>query len=315
MKVVVTGGAGFIGANLVRTLRVDEPDWDVHVVDDLSTGARINLHGVDGLTLHHASILDCVALDEAFSDADAVVHLAARPSVQRSVHDPLATHDINATGTVRVLDAARRAAVAHLVVASSSSVYGATTALPLHEALPTCPVSPYAASKLATESYARAYAHCYGMRVLTFRFFNVFGPLQSTGHAYSAAIPAFIAAALDNRPIVVYGDGLQSRDFTYVGTVCEVVTDALRRRVADDHPLNLAFGTRHTLLDVVDELSSLLGRPLTRVHRAARRGDMWSSQADGTRLGALFPGIVPIDLTRGLDAMVRWHVTGMSTSR
>jgi UDP-glucose 4-epimerase len=306
MKVVVTGGAGFIGANLVRALRIAEPEWQVAVIDNLSTGFRTNLEGVDDVILYEASILDNIALDAAFENADSVVHLAARPSVQRSVVDPLTSHEINATGTVRVLEAARLAGVGHIVVASSSSVYGATRQLPKHEELAVAPLSPYAASKLATEAYALAYGYCNHVPVLAFRFFNVFGPLQPAGHAYAAAIPAFMAAALKGRPIPIFGDGLQTRDFTFVGSLCAVVVDAVRRKVASDRPVNLAFGTRRTLLEVIDELSDVLGRPLERTHAGARPGDVRDSQADQTRLRALFPDIQPVDFRAGLEATVRW---------
>ena len=305
MRIVITGGAGFIGANLVRTLRLEQSLWNVSVFDNLSTGFRSNLDGVD-VPLHEASILDDVALDVAFADADAVVHLAARPSVQRSIVDPLASHEANATGTLRVLEAARRADVGHVVLASSSSVYGATKALPKHEDLPTAPLSPYAASKLAAENYALAFSHCHGVPVLAFRFFNVFGPLQPAGHAYAAAIPAFMAAATKGRPIPIFGDGLQTRDFTYVGSVCSVITDALRRRVSSDRPVNLAFGTRRTLLDVVEELSAVFGRPLERTHMAARPGDVRDSQADQARLRHLFPAIEPEDFETSLCQTVDW---------
>jgi UDP-glucose 4-epimerase len=306
MKVAITGGAGFIGANLVRALRMAEPAWQITVIDNLSTGSRSNLDGVDDVILYEASILDDVALDAAFEIADSVVHLAARPSVQRSVVDPLTSHEVNATGTVRVLEAARRANVRHVVVASSSSVYGATQSLPKHEELPVAPLSPYAASKLATESYALAYAHCHRVPVLAFRFFNVFGPLQPAGHAYAAAIPAFVAAAMKGRPIPIFGDGLQTRDFTYVGSLCAVLVDAVRRRVANDRPVNLAFGSRRTLLEVVDTLSEVLGRPLERMHASARPGDVRDSQADQTCLRKLFPDIEPVDFRAGLEATIEW---------
>lgn len=306
MKVAITGGAGFIGANLVRALRIAEPEWHLTVIDNFSTGSRSNLAGIDDVIIYEASILDDVALDAAFEVADAVVHLAARPSVQRSVVDPLASHEVNATGTVRVLEAARRADVGHIVVASSSSVYGATRHMPKHEELAVAPLSPYAASKLATESYALAYAHCNHVPVLVFRFFNVFGPLQPAGHAYAAAVPAFIAAATKGRPIPIFGDGLQTRDFTYVGSLCAVLVDAVRRRVASDRPVNLAFGTRRTLLEVVDTLSDVLGTPLERMHAGSRPGDVRDSQADQTRLRALFPDIEPIDFRAGLEATVNW---------
>lgn len=306
MRIVVTGGAGFIGANLVRALRTSEPGWTVAVIDDLSTGSRANLDDLD-VDFHEGSILDDDCLDRVMDGADAMVHLAARPSVQRSVIDPFASHQVNATGTVKVLEACRRADVGHVVVASSSSVYGATATLPKHEALPTRPLSPYAASKLATEAYALAHSHCYDVPTLVFRFFNVFGPLQPAGHAYAAAIPAFVSAALRGRPIPIFGDGMQTRDFTYVDSLCAVIADGLRRRVASDEPVNLAFGTRRTLLDVVDALSDVLGRPLERVHADARPGDVRDSQADQTRLRALFPDVDAVDFAEGLRATVEWY--------
>jgi UDP-glucose 4-epimerase len=242
--------------------------------------------------------------------ADAVVHLAARPSVQRSLVDPLTAHEVNATGTLRVLEAARRAGVGHLVLASSSSVYGAAGgALPLHEGLPTTPLSSYGASKLAAESYALAFSHCHGLPVLVFRLFNVFGPLQRAGRAHVAAIPAFVAAAAQRRPLSILGDGRQTRDFTYVGGICETIVDALRRRVASDRPVNLAFGTRRTLLDVIDELSTIFDQPLQRMHIADRPGDMRDAYADPTRMLGLFPDAHPTDFGVGLKATVDWQLS------
>ncbi|MGW5590375.1 NAD-dependent epimerase/dehydratase family protein [Streptomyces sp. NPDC003857] len=217
MKVVVTGGAGFIGANLCRELISRRSVGRVVALDDLSTGAAANLAGT-GAELVEGSILDRDLLEDVVDGADAVVHLAARPSVPRSLADPFATHEVNATGTVRVLEACRRHHT-QLVAASSSSVYGSVTALPKHEGLPTRPLSPYAASKLATESYVLSYGHAFGLPALAFRFFNVYGPLQPAGHAYAAVVPSFVDAALRGRPLTVFGDGHQTRDFTYVGTV------------------------------------------------------------------------------------------------
>lgn len=312
MKVVVTGGAGFIGANLVR--RLLDAAHEVVVVDDLSTGRLENLDAVAGrIELHEASVLDADRLAVALVDADAVVHLAARPSVPRSIDDPLATHRANVDGTLAVLEAARRAgpAAPHLLVASSSSVYGANPTLPKREDLVARPLSPYAASKLAAESYALAYAHSYGLDVLVLRFFNVFGPLQSAGHAYAAVVPAFIDAALAGRPVTVHGDGTQTRDFTYVDTVTTVLADAVTRRVADPEPVNLAFGTRTDLLTVLERLETLLGHPVAREHVATRPGDVPHSAADSSRLRALFPDVVPVDLDAGLAATVEWFRTGV----
>jgi UDP-glucose 4-epimerase len=193
MRVIVTGGAGFIGANLCRELMARPQVKEVVALDDLSTGRAENLHGTDA-ELVQASILDTGVLARLVDGADAVVHLAARPSVPRSLADPVTSHNVNATGTVRVLEACRQASV-HVVAASSSSVYGAVPTLPKHEDLATRPLSPYGAAKLAAEAYTLAYGASFGLPVLAFRFFNVYGPLQPAGHAYAAVIPAFVDAA------------------------------------------------------------------------------------------------------------------------
>ena len=305
MRIVVTGGAGFIGSNLCRHLLAAPFVDGVSVIDDLSTGRRANLDGLD-LRFVEGSILDDDALDEAFTGASGVVHLAALGSVPRSVAAPLATHAVNATGTVKVLEAARRHGQLHTLAASSSSVYGANPTLPKHEGLATRPISPYAVSKLATEAAVIAWGHSYGLPTLAFRFFNVFGPRQPADHAYAAVIPLFIHAALTGRPLPVHGDGTQSRDFTYVDTVCSVVTDALARRVTSDEPVNLAVGSRITLLDVIDRLEALLGHRLERAHTPTRVGDVPHSQADSTRLLGLFPGLTATPFDEGLAATVDW---------
>jgi UDP-glucose 4-epimerase len=303
MRVAVTGGAGFIGANL--SARLLARGVEVVVVDDFSTGRRQNLVGLD-VELIEGTILDSKTLDDAFRGAEAVVHLAAVPSVPRSLVDPMRSHAVNATGTLLVLEAIRRADGPHLVVASSSSVYGAVPTLPKREDGATRPMSPYAVSKLATEAYALAYASCFDLDVLTFRFFNVFGPLQPADHAYAAVIPAFIDAALHDRPLPVQGDGRQTRDFTFVDTVTAVIADAIERRVTCAGPVNLAFGTRTTLLRLIEELAGVLGAPLEREHLPPRTGDVRDSQADHTLVRELFPEIVPVELRTGLAATVDW---------
>ncbi len=302
VHVLVTGGAGFIGSNLCRHLVA--AGHEVTVLDDLSTGSLANLEGVP-VRMVVGTITDPATLHEVTSGVDAVVHLAARGSVPRSIAEPVATHEVNTTGTLYVLEAAR-ARGAQVIVASSSSVYGANPELPKHEGLVARPVSPYAASKLATETYTLAWGHSYGLDVLAFRFFNVFGPRQPAGHVYAAVIPRFVAAALAGEAVTVHGDGMQSRDFTYVDSVCAAIIDAVGRRVGSPTPVNLAFGNRITLIEVLALLEQLLGRPVARHHDGPRAGDVPHSQADTTRLRELFPTIDAVPFADGLQATVAW---------
>ena len=302
MHILVTGGAGFIGANLSR--RLLDQGHSVAVIDDLSTGFRDNLTGLD-VDLHEASILDPAALATAARGAEAIIHLAAIPSVPRSVAAPLPSHEANATGTLRVLEVARELG-AHVTVASSSSVYGANPELPKRETMMPRPRSPYAVSKLATESYAIAWGMTYDLPTIAFRFFNVYGPLQAAGHAYAAVIPAFIDAALNDRPIPVHGDGLQTRDFTFVDSVTELLSRASTERVVSDMPVNLAFGSRRSLLDVIAEMADLMGRELPIEHLPPRVGDVRDSQADNALLLSLFPGARPVEFHVGLLKTIQW---------
>ena len=306
-RVVVTGGAGFIGANLCEEL-LRRGVGTVVAIDDLSTGLRANLEQLP-VVLREGTILDTDLLDDACNGATAIVHLAARPSVPRSLTDPVATHEANATGTLRVLEAARRHGAA-VVVASSSSVYGRNPALPKHEDMLPMPVSPYAVSKLAAESYALAYSECFGVPILPFRFFNVFGPLQAAGHAYAAVIPSFLDAAVSGRALVVHGDGRQTRDFTFVDTVTSVLATAVLRGVTSNRPVNLAFGTRTSLLEVIAHLEDLLGHRIEVRHVESRPGDVRDSQADNGRLRALFPEARPVDFREALAATLEWFRNG-----
>lgn len=305
MKVLITGGAGFIGHNLARYL-LAQPEIDgVRVIDDLSTGDRANLDGID-VELVEASILDYPVLVEAARGTDAIVHLAAIPSVPRSVANPRASHDANATGTLNVLEAARETGVGYVAVASSSSVYGSNPVLPKSEYTWTRPMSPYAVSKLATESYAIAYQFSYGLKTLAFRFFNVYGPGQAAGHAYAAVIPKFLDAGLAGRPLEVQGDGTQSRDFTYVDTLCSVIHQAVVGHVSSTDPVNLAFGTRTSLIELIELIEGQLGHELARDHTAPRVGDVKASQADSSRLTELFPEVVQVPLEEGVARTIAW---------
>lgn len=278
---------------------------EVRVLDDLSTGNRDNLKGLE-VTFIEGSILEPNKLEEAFEGVDSVVHLGAIPSVPRSVANPVASHHANATGTLMVLEQARKSGVDHVVVASSSSVYGSNPALPKGEFDWTRPLSPYAVSKHATEGYALAYQASYGIKALAFRFFNVYGPLQAANHAYAAVIPKFIDAAMSNRSAQVQGDGLQSRDFTYVDTVCAVLTDAVKREVSHPDPVNLAYGTNTDLLTLLEMLESELEDEISREYIEPRVGDVRASQADSSLVKSLFPGVEPVGLGDGLHKTANW---------
>lgn len=305
MKVLITGGAGFIGSNLASFFKARDPHAEVRILDDLSTGRVANLDGLD-VRFVEGSILDNKLLKPLVYGVDSIVHLAAIGSVPRSVSAPRPTHDANSTGTLNVLEAARSAGVEHVVVASSSSVYGSNPALPKSEYDWTRPMSPYAVSKLATEGYANAYKFSYGMKTLAFRFFNVFGPRQPADHDYAAVIPKFLDAALNGHPLIVQGDGLQSRDFTFVETVCATIYESVRKRVTSVDPVNLAFGTNTTLITLIERIEEALGMKLAVEHVGARVGDVRASQSDGVRVKELFAGIEPISLDEGLNRTVAW---------
>jgi UDP-glucose 4-epimerase len=306
VRVLVTGGAGFIGANLcARLCAVDEVD-SVVILDDLTTGNKDDLSGVP-IEFAVGSILDESMLAEVAKGADAIVHLGARRSVVRSLVEPVEAHEVNATGTVRVLEAARRLGDPLVVVASSSSVYGANPALPMHELLTPMPISPYAVSKLAAEQYAAAWQRCFGVRTLALRLFNIYGPGQPADDAYATVIPTLIDAALAGRPLPVDGDGSQSRDFTHVDTVCETIVSALCRGVSSPTPVNVAAGASTTIVELVALIEEVLGVPLSVEWHASRVGDVQHSHAELERFGQLFPEIVPVDLRTGLQhTIARW---------
>lgn len=312
MRMLITGGAGFIGSNLARLAL--SKGHDVVVIDDLSTGYRHNLDGLD-IELVEASILDPERLAYAIRGVDAVTHLAALGSVPRSIANPAATHEANATGTLRVIDAVRQAGGPHLVVASSSSVYGLNPALPKSEREWIRAMSPYAVSKIATEQYALAAQQSFGLDTLAFRFFNVYGPRQMPGHAYAAVIPIFFDHLLRHEPLPVNGDGRNSRDFTYVGTVARTLLDAAERRVTHAEPVNLAFGTNTTLLSLISHLAEVSGLKPEVVHREPRRGDVPHSQANNTSLRALFPEIEPVPLDEGLRETLEWFRSDLAALR
>ena len=304
MRVLVTGGAGFIGSNLCRSLTAATGVTEVLVLDNMSTGSRSNLVGVS-TTVIEGSILDRDLTRDATRGVDSVVHLAARPSVPRSLEDPRASHDANATGTLNVLEAAREAG-AHVVVASSSSVYGSNPQLPKIESMATRPLSPYAASKLATESYALAWGSSFLMRTLALRFFNVYGPQQSASHAYAAVVPSFLDRMIRGEPLRVFGDGEQTRDFTYVETVCSVLVDAVSTGRSHGGPVNLALGTRTSVNHLIEIMKEVTGVDTDVEYLEPRRGEVPHSSADPTLLRSLFPEVQAVPLRDGVEATYQW---------
>jgi UDP-N-acetylglucosamine/UDP-N-acetyl-alpha-D-glucosaminouronate 4-epimerase len=279
MRVLVTGGAGFIGSHVVRRLLAT--GRGVRVLDNFSTGDRSNLLPVaDQVDLIEGDIRDLRSVHDAVRGCGQVVHLAAVPSVPRSIDDPITTHQANADGTLNVLLAARDAGVSRLVFASSSSIYGAAVELPKRESLRPLPISPYAVSKLAAENYCRSFFEVYGLETVALRYFNVFGPRQDPRSEYAAVIPKFIWAYRNGEPPVIFGDGDQSRDFTYVDNVVDANVVALQAPGVGGRVYNIACGTQVTLNALAASLRAATGVTLEPLHGPPRAGDIRHSIAD-----------------------------------
>lgn len=300
-KVAVTGGAGFIGSNLTNHLIAR--GHEVIVVDDLSTGLQRNINN-SVLGFHEISITEFDKLYQAIRDCETIFHLAARGSVPRSLTNPTATNKVNVAGTLNVLEIARKTQ-AHVIFSSSSSVYGRNTNLPKDETMWLSPMSPYAASKLAGESYVQAYAASYDMRCTILRLFNVFGPHQRPDHQYAAVLPKWIWHAIQGNPIEVYGDGTHSRDFTYIETVVNVAIAAMEKEVTSEGAINLAYGNRITLNSVLNLLLELFPDLDVR-YRSERKGDVKESQNSPNLLNKLFPEIVPREFKDSFYETVSW---------
>ena len=307
-RILVTGGAGFIGSHLVHALVARE--HDVRMLDDYSTGRLSNLFGiVDSIHLVEGSITNRECVQRAVDEVDYCFHLAALPSVPRSIASPETTNEVNVDGSINVFLACRNAGVNRVIYASSSSVYGATSAEPLREDRPCAPMSPYAVSKFAIENYARVFATLYEMEIVGLRFFNVFGPKQDPNSPYAAAIPLFVSAIRGGQAPRVFGDGRQSRDFTYIDNVI----DANLRAMDAPSPLfgvyNVACGASTSVLEIVNALNEIMETKLAPAFEPARPGEIPWSQADISKAQDTF-GYAPIvDLREGLARTVEW-VTG-----
>ncbi|MBN1153253.1 MAG: SDR family oxidoreductase [Dehalococcoidia bacterium] len=302
VRAVVTGGAGFIGSHLAD--RLVELGYHVTVLDDLSTGRVENIAHLEGHPLFRfvqGSILDRDLLAELFQGVTYVFHEAAIPSVQRSIEDPASSHLVNSTGTVLVLMAARDAGVRHLVYASSSSVYGDTPTLPKHEDMTPRPLSPYAVSKLSAEMSCGAFSMSFGLPTTSLRYFNVYGPRQNPDSQYSAVIPKFIRAAKRGEPLTIYGDGKQTRDFTYVADVVDANVFAATHGLTG--VFNVGRGDTITIESLISVVRQATGSQSAVMHQPPRSGDIYASQADPSRL-ALAGFTLGTTLKQGIERTI-----------
>jgi nucleoside-diphosphate-sugar epimerase len=300
MHFVVTGAAGFIGSHLVEHLL--KAGHSVTALDDLSTGKRENLNrSIGRIEFIEGSVLDPRLCARAVRGADYVFHEAALASVPRSISDPAATHAVNATGTLNVLIAARDAGVKRVVYAASSSAYGNTTELPKHEGMAAVPLSPYAVSKLAGENYARAFHASYGLETISLRYFNIFGPRQDPESQYAAVIPKFVTSALENRAPTIFGDGEQTRDFTFIDNVVRANMLACEApREACGGVYNVGCGKRVSLNDLWRSIKEQTGTSVDAIYEPARSGDVRDSLASLDAIRKMLGYSPLVDMAEGL---------------
>lgn len=308
MKYLVTGGAGFIGSTVVRQL-LQQPGAEVLVVDNLSSGQAANLEGVTGpWDLANVDICNAAALAPLFAGVDVVIHLAAIPSVPRSIKDPIPSHDVNINGTFNVLQASVAAGVKRLVYAASSSAYGDTEVLPKVETMRPLPKSPYAAQKLMGEHYCSVFHSCFGLETIALRFFNVFGPRQDPSSPYSGVLSLFMTCVLDHRAPTLFGDGGQTRDFTYVEDVAGLVLKATRAPAsACGKVFNAGNGNRYSLLETWDLLQKIAGVVIPPSFGPPREGDVRDSQADTARAIAELGHDPQFTFEEGLRRTLDWY--------
>lgn len=308
VRILITGGAGFIGSHLAETLV--KLGAKVAVIDDLNGGSRENLRSFGPVEFIHASILDAAALSACMKDCKYVFHQAALGSVPRSVEEPRLYHEVNTTGTLNVLETARAAGVRRVMFAASSSCYG-NNGVPWVETMPVLPCSPYAATKVAGEALLRAYSASYGLDTASLRYFNIFGPRQNANSAYAAVIAAFATALLSGARPLIFGDGEQSRDFTYVANAVHANLLAARHAgVIGGDTLNVGCGSRISVNELAKVIGEQLDRPdLLPEHRPERAGDLKHSYADLARCKAILGYEPVVRFAAGLAPTLRWYQT------
>jgi nucleoside-diphosphate-sugar epimerase len=313
MRYLVTGGAGFIGSNTVDELI--RRGHEVIVLDDLSTGNEDNLlSAADKIEFVLGTIADLSLMRNVCRGVDYVIHLAARTSVPKSVRDPLETNRVNVDGTLNVLVAARDARVKRVVFACSSSIYGETPTLPKRESMTPVPISPYGVSKLTGELYGFAFHKVYGLEFVSMRYFNVFGPRQSPNSPYSGVLSVFNAAVQRGAPVTVFGDGEQSRDFTYVTNVVAANLLACEADGAAGMPFNVGTSKRYTLNQTLDVLSKISGKSIERKYDAPRKGDIRDSQADISQAREILGYDPRVCFEEGLRRTYEWHCAEYAAS-
>jgi nucleoside-diphosphate-sugar epimerase len=301
---LVTGGAGFIGSHLAEELV--RRGHHVRVVDSLTTGKRSNLAHLSHIEFIEGDLADKAVAARAVCGMDYVLHQAAIASVPRSVTDPIASHRANVTASLNILVAARDAGVRRLVYAGSSAAYGNAPPLPKHEEMPTAPVSPYALQKLVAEQYCQMFTELYGLETVTTRYFNVFGPRQDPASPYSGVISLFSSAVIEGRRPTIYGDGRQTRDFTYVDNVVDGVLRACEAPGVAGHVINIATGLRISLNELLAAMNRIAGTNIAAVYKESRQGDVTDSQADISKAATLLGYVPKVSLEEGLTRTMQW---------
>ena len=304
---LVTGGAGFIGSHLTEELV--RRGHRVRVADSLITGKRSNLSHIPGVEFLEGDLADLDFARQAVAGCEYVLHQAAIPSVPRSVKDPVSSNRANVDGTLNALVASRDAGVKRLVFAASSSAYGDTPTLPKHEEMPTHPLSPYALQKVIGEQYLQLFTRLYGLETVAIRYFNVFGPRQDPSSPYSGVISVFATALLENRSPAIYGDGEQTRDFTYVANVVDGVLRACEAPGASGQIINVATGGRISLNLLFEEMRRLVGARVRPAYQEARAGDVRDSQADIAKARELLGYVPTVSFEEGLRDTLNWYRT------
>ena len=305
MRFLVTGGAGFIGSNIVQ--RLVEKGYSVRVLDNFATGNRMNLNEIkDDIELVEGDIRDFWTVVKATKGIDYILHQAALPSVPRSIDNPLTTTEVNINGTLNILEAARFNNVQRIVYASSSSVYGDSPVMPKEESMKPMPKSPYAITKLAGEEYCMNFHKLYGLETVAIRYFNVFGPKQNPFSQYSAVIPKFITLLKQGKAPTIFGDGLTSRDFTFIENVVNANLLACEKKAAAGNVINIACNKAYTLNEMVEKLNKIIGTNLEPLHGPDKKGDVKHSLADITKAREILKYEVQVDFDEGLKKTVEW---------